>query len=295
MTISKITFVFGMPQLKISISQSYSDTTVTDSLFFLSAAQKRQSKTEVKPVFSSNYWISLKAAQELPPKEFESRTFHSPTVLFFTFIFILFSWGYYYQKHAKGLRSIVSSFFNSSTFFNELNDRSGANGFVSLGMFLLGIVNLTVFGYQLLGELRVPFLLFDFNNTALTLLIIGFSIILGLFLKTILVLLSGVIFNASNTFQAYLSLIIISIQITGIVLFPFTVLHTYALDLNPQLITFTGLTGMMLIYFYRLLRSFILGVKQSKGQVFHIILYICTLEILPLLVLGRIAFQNQWI
>lgn len=295
MTISKITFAFRMPQLKNSISESYSDTITSDSLMVLNAAKKVVTSARIKPTFSDNYWISLKKAKQLPPKEFETREFNSPTILFLTFIFILISWGYYYQKHSKGLRSIVSSFFNSSSFFNELNDRSGANGFVSLGMFLLGIVNLTVFGYQLLAELNVPFLLFDFNNTGLTLIIIGFAIILGLFIKTILVLLSGVIFNASSTFQAYLSLIIISIQISGIILFPFTVLHTYAPLINPQIIVSTGLISMTLIYFYRLFRSFILGVKQSKGQVFHIILYICTLEILPLLVLGRLAIQNEWI
>ncbi len=284
-----------MPQLKNSISESYLDSTTSDSLFVLSMANKPASTAVVEPRYLDNYWISLTEAKQLPKKEFETRTYHSSTILFFTFIFILISWGYYFQKHAKGLRSIVSSFFNSSTFFNELNDRSGANGFVSLGMFLLGIVNITVFGYQILAELNVPFLLFDFHNTGLTLVIIAFAIIFGLFFKTILVLLSGVIFNASQTFQAYLSLIIISIQISGIVLFPFTVLYTYAPVINPQIIVSIGLISMTLIYFYRLFRSFFLAVKQSKGQVFHIILYICTLEILPLLVFGRLAIQYEWI
>ena len=295
MTISKITFVIRMPQLKISISDSYSDTISTDSVYVMNAAKNTTDTTEVIPLYSNNYWISIKNTKQLPPKNFELRAYNSPNILFFTFIFVLISWGYYYQKHAKGLRSIISSFFNSSTFFNELNDRSGANGFVSLGMFLLGIVNLTVFGYQLFAELHVPFLLFDFNNTGLTLIIIGFSIILSLFLKTMIVLVSGIIFNESSTFQAYLSLIIISIQILGLVLFPFTVLHTYAHVIDPQTIVTLGLISMTLIYFYRLFRSFILGVRQAKGQVFHIILYICTLEILPLLVLSRIAVQNEWI
>jgi hypothetical protein len=45
-----------------------------------------------------------------------------------------------------------------------------------------------------------------------------------------------------------------------------------------------------IIFSYRLIRSFLLGVKQTNTQVFHIILYICALEILPLFVFGRLIY-----
>lgn len=284
-----------MPQLKNHIPDSYSNPIPSDSNLFLGQMANDKETVIWSPPFQNNHWISSKEDQYLPPLPFIGRDFSNSTILFTIFLLVLISWGYYYQKHPKGLRSIFNSFFKSSTFFSELNDRSGANGFVSLGMFLLGIINISIFSYQVISEAALPILLFDFQKTGFAVLILGFSLILILFLKTLYILSSGVIFNSLNTFQAYLSLLIISIQVEGVLLFPIIVLHTYAPSIDTSWVINMGLILMSFIYFYRLTRAFILGLKQTNAQVFHIILYICTLEILPLFVIGRIAFENEWL
>ncbi|MFT6323024.1 MAG: hypothetical protein ACJAWO_000570, partial [Halieaceae bacterium] len=106
-----------------------------------------------------------------------------------------------------------------------------------------------------------------------------------------LILCTGLIFSAGKTIQGYLTLIIISVQILGISLFPMIIIYTFSDLITPQHAVQIGLIVSAVIYIYRLMRSFILGLKQTNSQVFHIILYICALEILPLFVFGRIILQ----
>ncbi len=284
-----------MPQLKNHIPDSYSTPNTSDSSLVFTHMTNPKEDTLWEPQFQNNEWITVKDDSQLPPPPFINREVSSTTVLFSLYLLILISWGYYYQKHPKGLRSISTSFFKSGTFFSELNDRSGANGFVSLGMFLLGIINISIFSYQVISEATVPVLLFDFQKTGFAVLIIGFLLIILLFFKTMFILLSGMVFNSFKTFQGYLSLLILSIQVEGVILFPIIVLHTFAHLIDSDVVVTIGLILMSSIYFYRITRTFILGLKQTNIQVFHIILYICALEILPLFVLGRYALENEWL
>lgn len=276
-----------MPKFNIIIN---SDSTITenvtqgDSLVL----QNRQNANEasLKPLFLDKFPVSgevtLKKSLPFTPKVEKSNT-----SFFFAFLAILIFWAFFYQRHHKGLNGIIKSFFSNNVLFNELNDKSGANGIVSLGMFLLGIATLSIFLFQALEDSFVSLFLFDLRKTGVAVLIIGFAVIFGLFIKTLIILITGVIFDALKTMQGYLTLLIVSIQITGIILLPITIIHTYGNLIHPLQIVNFGAIIIALTFLYRLIRSFLLGVKQTNSQAFHIILYICALEILPLLVIGR--------
>ena len=281
-----------MSDISHSIENQSTERNHVDSLLFLNS-QKNSFVTLIEDPFTQSSWLKTEIKEQVQTLPFHPLEKTSTSLLFFSYLFILISWVYYYQKHQKGLRSIISSFFNSSTLFHELNDKSGANGFVSLGMFLLGIITLSIFAFQMLTSYSLSLFYFDFLKSNLAILFILSAIILGLFLKTMLILLSGLVFNALKTLQAYLSLIIISIQITGIILFPIIVISTYGNSINSDIIVYTGAFAIGSIFIYRLIRSFFLGVKQTNSQVFHIILYICALEILPLILFGRILIDNN--
>lgn len=244
----------------------------------------------LEPLFT-NQVISTNQTHLGKPVPFYEKHQNSTAGYFITYLFVLFAWAFYYQKHNKGLHSIIKSFFSNSVFFQELNDKSGANGIVSLGMFLLGLVNISIFTYQVLESISFSIYLFEIQKSGIVILLIGIALTIGIFLKIALILCTGLIFSAGKTIQGYLTLIIISVQILGISLFPMIIIYTFSDLITPQHAVQIGLIVSAVIYIYRLMRSFILGLKQTNSQVFHIILYICALEILPLFVFGRIILQ----
>ena len=276
-------------QIHIPVVQYLVDSSTTETVnLFLLTSGNQDIKNIATPLFQGVH--SSEVTESQPPLPFIERTEISNGFFFFSFIIILLFWAFYYQKHHKGLLSILNSFFNDNTLFQELNDKSGANGIVSLGMFLLGIANLSMFSYHVILEYVPSVFFMDFQKTGFTILFISFAIIIGLFTKTLFILTSGFIFNSPKNVQGYLTLVITSIQVLGVILFPFTVLLVFGDSISPSWILKLGMVLTSIIFSYRLIRSFLLGVKQTNTQVFHIILYICALEILPLFVFGRLIY-----
>lgn len=242
----------------------------------------------IQPLYKDHFLV---AEKNLPPLPFELKNSISKTEFFPLYVIILVFWAFFYQRHHKGLIGIINSFFNNNVLFQELNDKSGSNGIVSLGMFLLGITTLAVFSFQFLNLQGYSNFYFDSQNSEFGLLFIGFAIILGLSAKTILILFSGWAFNSVKVTQGYLTLLVVSVQILGIALLPMAIFLSYGEYLPMEWMANLGAIFIGLTFLYRILRSFFLGLKQTNSQVFHIILYICTLEILPLLVISRFVLQ----
>ena len=263
---------------------------VGSTINHLVLSDKKNSIQKIEPYFKA-YTSSSLPLKNKKPLPFTIKNANSNNGFFFSYLIILFVFGFYYQKHHKGLKSILQSFYNNTVLFQELNDKSGAKGIVSLGMFLIGIINLSIFFFQIINMFSFSVYLFDFHKPGISILLINIVLITGLFVKIITILSSGVIFNSNKIIQAYLSIIITSIQITGIILFPIIILYTFNDLISSLTIIKTGITLIALIYLSQVLRAFFIGVKQTKCQIFHIFLYICAFEILPNLVLRQILLQ----
>ncbi len=226
------------------------------------------------------------------PLPFQKKADLSNATLFIVYIGILLLWSFYYQKNKKGLMIIGKTFRSNNVLFQEVNDKSGNNGFVSLGMFFSGVTVLSIFIYQLISHVSTPLFLIDLYSSNSTILLLGFGLLFYLLLKTIIIVLSSFIFNSSSTFTTYLSLNVNSIQLIGILLFPIIILITYGYSLNSLWVLSFGAFIISAAFLYRITRVFFLGVKQTNSQVFHIILYICGLEILPILVIARLLLTK---
>ena len=169
-----------------------------------------------------------------------------------------------------------------------LDERRSFNGFVSVGMFLLGLVVLSIFSYQLIKSILPIINADNFNPTQPYIFLLLAALISATFVKSLVIWLSALIFKEQNSFTGYLSLNVNSIQILGVILLPLSILFTYSHDVNPLCIVSFGASIIGLVFLYRIVRTFFLAVKETNSQVFHIILYICALEILPLFVLGKL-------
>lgn len=105
-------------------------------------------------------------------------------------------------------------------------------------------------------------------------------------LKVFLIRTSGIIFRNKAISSEYIQNIFIFSLFTGVILLPLTLLATY---LSPAPFLYTALAILAIIMVIRFIRGFLIGLSDPKFSVFHLFLYLCTLEILPVVFIAKFA------
>lgn len=154
----------------------------------------------------------------------------------------------------------------------------------SMAMFFASIAVLALYTYFL--QLLLPdSVLFEENSPYFMLaMLVGAFAVLWLF-KDLLILVIGNIFRAPvSSFMNIMNKYVINI-VSSAILLVFVVLYFY---LNKDFYLYIPLYLIALLYIYRLIRTFIIGRKVEGFFSFYIILYLCILEILPVLLLYKV-------
>lgn len=111
--------------------------------------------------------------------------------------------------------------------------------------------------------------------------LLGVFIGLGIWylLKFIFVSISGLLFDAKSLIKSYLSIFTVSASIQGLYLLP--IVMGYLVIGHPVFIYF-AVVWTIITFIYRLIRFFIQARQEYGFSIYHNILYLCTLEILPI-------------
>lgn len=114
-------------------------------------------------------------------------------------------------------------------------------------------------------------------------------ILLGVYVvKIISTRLLGFIFEVKEAAREYAYNIVLFNKSVGLILFPITLLLAYARQIPSDWLIWSGLILWGLVLLYRLVRLSFIGFSVRGVSVFYIILYLCTLEILPVLVIIKL-------
>jgi Domain of unknown function (DUF4271) len=125
--------------------------------------------------------------------------------------------------------------------------------------------------------------------------IIALSLILIYLIKITMTRMLGSIFGIRESAVEYVYNIILFNKTTGLILFPVSLMLAFAWQVSRDVLVWTGIVSILLMLIYRTLRLILIGMGTSTVSFFYIILYLCTLEILPFLILFKILgvlFQN---
>jgi len=123
-----------------------------------------------------------------------------------------------------------------------------------------------------------------FHDLTFTAIIMG-GILVYQLIKSSLVILSGIIFDTREAARQYQLNILIFNDIIGITLFPLAIIVFYWDNL---LLMTTGIILVLLLLLYRLYRGILTGLTNKSYNLFYLFLYLCTLEILPLILLYKV-------
>ena len=122
-------------------------------------------------------------------------------------------------------------------------------------------------------------------------LIFAFVVSLVYSFKFILLRISGYVFRSDKQVAGYVFNIFLINNVLGILLLPLIIGITFFPSPYSRILIFVSSGIIALGYLYRLLRGLYIGISFSEFSKFHLLLYLCTLEIAPLLVFAHLFFS----
>jgi hypothetical protein len=200
------------------------------------------------------------------------------TIVFLTCLFI-FAW--IQTSYSKRLSQIFRAVAQPHHVNQLERDGNIFKERITLGLGLNYYLIMSIFIFQIVSAFGgLPA---GFNNLTLTGIIFA-----GLFayqlLKSMVIYGTGIIFNTGEYARQYQLIILIFNYMIGIVLLPVVVIAFYWN--NPAFLIF-GIIIASLAILYRILRGFLTGQDNKSYNLFYLFLYLCTLEILPLLLIYK--------
>ena len=199
-------------------------------------------------------------------------------VLSFLVCLVLFAWVQFF--YYKRLRQICYAPL-SQRFFNILTKEGSLfNERVSLALSVIYLFTYSFFLSLILKEFipKISLLFADYHICILC----SSGLILFWMLKLSLIRFLGQVFQTKNSTWDYQQNILAFSFITGLILLPLLILTIF---LQSKILLTITLAVICLLYFFRVMRGFFIGISLKKFSYIFLFVYLCSLEILPLLVI----------
>ena len=196
-----------------------------------------------------------------------------------SFIFIAFS----RMNNSKSLQTVIGVFFKGYSIDQELKENMRLNSVSSILLLFNYIVSFSLCVFIFLNRI----VLFDVNWSFL----LSFSIPLLIFIvETVGLLVVGWIIGEQKSVSSSVSITLTGYQFTGLLLSVLSLFWVMNPDFN---ILFLGIfiSILCLKFFSRLLKNSA-AVLSSGVSWYYLILYFCTLEILPLILVYYYGLKN---
>lgn len=165
-------------------------------------------------------------------------------------------------------------------FFNQIEREGGIfTNWVSFFLFFNFLLSLSLMLYQTI----VYFNFFPMFPTThpLAMLVYGLMLFAAWYIvKFIIVLFAGWVFRTGRPTESGLRITLIINQFTGLALLPFLIINYY--NSAPGFLM-AAWALLFITSFYKIIRLSSIGLRMTGFSTFHLILYLCTIEIAPLL------------
>ncbi len=195
----------------------------------------------------------------------------------FLLLVVLFVWiRIFYSKFFATLGNALVSYHMSAKLLEEKNVLSQR---VSAVLDFIYLIVFSVFLYELIAF--KGFTLSGTSGIRIFLILFNMMILYALF-RIIMLKLLGFLFLSRSLFSEYLHNTFVANKGLGIVLFPVVVMAHYLPGLLIPVLLIAGIAAFFIAFFWKLFRAYQIIIRRDI-LIFYLILYLCTLEILPFL------------
>ncbi len=109
-------------------------------------------------------------------------------------------------------------------------------------------------------------------------------VVFGITSRHFIILAAGSLSSETEVFNEYLITVYQSYRLTSVLLFVIVVFLAYSVIFPPDIYFVSGAIVLIMFYLYRVTRLFLIFIKRNIS-ILYLILYLCALEILPVLIL----------
>ncbi len=205
--------------------------------------------------------------------------------LLIVFVIISFTWirVFYFRI----FRQLTAAFFSNSISNQVVRDENILIQRASVLMSFVFYLSASLFIYQvsIYFKWNYPFL----GEGFLRFLIVSLMLAFAYSFKMVLLKGLGEIFELDRPVASYIFNIFLINNMLGLILIPVTIASAFVVTLSTGFVIYTGIALVIIAFIYRLVRAFTIWVTLPGVSIFYLILYFCTLEIAPLLILVKLA------
>lgn len=198
-------------------------------------------------------------------------------------LYVLFVW--MYVSNRKKLNQVIKGFY-ISRFSNQLSrEEFSVGNRVSVFLSIFFVFTLTLFFIRIIQYYGFHFFT---DNVALLGLIIALIIIIAYSIKFSIIKFLGNIFQLQKEANDYMMIIFLFCNTLGLVMLPLVICLTFLKQVPPVVFIYIGIFIITLFVFVRIFRGLILGLNSSGISKLYLFLYLCTLEIVPFIILVKL-------
>lgn len=181
------------------------------------------------------------------------------------------------------------SAFGSDNMFNQVfRERESVGLLPFLFLYVLFFFNAGLFIYLLLHYYKISLP----AGHLLSWLYCTAAVAVAFTIKHLILSFIGATFPIEKEVRLYNFLIIVFSIITGLVLAPVNVLLAYGPENITQYLLYLTLGTLAVAYLFRYLRGLVIANRFVTSHKFHFLLYICTVEIAPVLFLVKLILNQ---
>lgn len=184
---------------------------------------------------------------------------------------------------------VFQAFANENAFNQIYREREGRGFGVYNLLYISFLINLGVFLFYILHHFQI-----DFNaNLVLQLGICVAGVLIAFSLKHLVLWLIGLIFPVNREVSRYNFIMLIFGSSLGLLLGPINILLAYGPQNLHEVLIWGTISTIGLVYAFRSVRSLWLAGRIFASHQFHFLLYICTVEIAPVLTVVKLVLNQQ--
>lgn len=242
------------------VISSVKDTVTTPSLFKTHLLVGKDSRPEIH-ITDYDYWVT--------------------GVLLF--LYTLFVW--MYVSNFKKLSQLIKRFY-INRYSNQLSrDELSIGNRVSVFLSVFFVLTLTLFVSRV-----IPYYGFHlFTTNGPVLVIITAIIIIAVYIvKFAFIKLLGYIFEIQKEANEYMMTVFLFGNILGLFMLPIVICLTFVKQVSPTVFIYAGIGIVSIFICIRIIRGIILGFNSSGISKLYLFMYLCTLEILPFIIMIKL-------
>lgn len=255
------------------------------AMFYIGSSDSARSVAYTKlllkeSLYTGNGFLDLHLKSKAQVREGSSRHMRDSWVLGIVLILLIYT-GFLNLFMGKSIQTVFRSFYGKRILSQVSNEDTLLNSWAFLGLFLLFGLTAGLFAYQITASYNRFYSVSGFQLFAyLAVLIMALFIVKYLVLKFM-----GFVFDISKAVSDYISILHLTYFNITFVFLPLTVCFCLILPRYFSIVITVAEVLAVVIFIWQYLRSSINIISNFRFHKFYLFIYLCALEICPVLVL----------